>query len=104
MVTAGQIHPISFDSFAAMAAHLDRWAANALTNFGPRSQALLMSYEINCRVAGAETWRLVPSSEPGRPGDEHGYPVRVPITTSAVEPDPFVGASRPARAIVERWE
>jgi hypothetical protein len=121
---ARQVRPISFDSFAAMAGHLDRWAANALTNpeqwqavlvdsyawldFAPRNQALLMSYEINGPAAGAETWRLVPSSEPGRPcavrADEHGYPVRVPITTSGVEPDPFVGGTRPTRAVVERWE
>jgi hypothetical protein len=121
---ARQIRPISFDSFAAMAGHLDRWAANALTNpeqwqaalvdshawldFAPRNQALLLSYEINGPAAGAETWRLVPSSEPGRPcavrADEHGYPVRMPITTRGVEPDPFVGGTRPTRAVVERWE
>jgi hypothetical protein len=123
-VMARQVRPISFDSFAAMAGHLDRWAANALTNpeqweaalidshawldFAPRNQALLMSYGINGPAAGAETWRLVPSGEPGRPcavrADEHGYPVRVPITTSGVEPDPFVGGTRPTRAVVERWE
>jgi hypothetical protein len=121
---ARQIRPISFDSFAVMAGHLDQWAANSLTNpeqwqaalvdshawldFAPRNQALLMSYGINGPAAGAETWRLVPSSEPGRPcavrADEHGYPVRVPITTSGVEPDPFVGGTRPTRAVVERWE
>ena len=121
---ARQIRPISFDSFAAMAGHLDRWAATVLTSpdqwqtalidshawldFAPRNQALLMSYQINGPAAGAETWRLVPSNEPGRPcavrADEHGYPVRVPITTSGVEPDPFVGGTRPTRAVVERWE
>ena len=45
---------------------------------------LLLSYSINGPAAGAETWRLVPSSEPGRPcavrAGENGLPVRVPIT------------------------
>lgn len=119
-----QLRPISFDSYGAMAGHLDRWAANALKtpeqwqqalveshdwlDYAPRNQVLLLSYSINGPAAGAETWRLVPSSEPGRPcavrAGEHGYPVRVPITTSGVEPDPFVGGTRPTRALVERWE
>ena len=39
-----QIRPISFDSFAAMAGHLDRWAANALTNPEQWQAALIDSH------------------------------------------------------------
>lgn len=121
---ARNLRPISFESFAAMAGHLDRWAAHSLTSpeawqaalvdshdwldYAPRNQVLLISYGINGPAAGAETWRLVPSSEPGREcavrAGEHGYPVRVPITTAGREPDPFVGGTRPTRAQVDRWE
>ena len=121
---ARQLRPINFESFASMAGHLDRWAAQSLTSpeawqaalvdshdwldYAPRNQVLLISYGINGPAAGAETWRLVPSSEPGREcavrAGEHGFPVRVPITTAGREPDPFVGGTRPTRAQVERWE
>ena len=121
---ARQLRPISFESYGAMAGHLDRWAASSLTSpeawqqalidshewldFAPRNQALLISYGINGPAAGAETWRLVPSSEPGREcavrAGENGFPVRVPITTVGREPDPFVGGTRPTRSQVERWE
>lgn len=120
---AAQFTPIRFETFADMATHLDRWAARTLTSpeawqaaivgshdwieFAPRNQALLISYGIIGPAAGAETWRLVPS-EDGRGcavrAGEHGYPVRVPITTSGIEPDPFVGGNRRTRAQVERWE
>ena len=121
---AAQTRPIRFGSFAEMAGHLDRWAARTLTTpeawevalvgshdwleFAPRNQALLLSYEIDGPAAGMETWRFVPSMENGRGcgirAGEHGYPIRVPITTGGMEPDPFVGGTRPTRSQVERWE
>ena len=106
-----------------MAGHLDRWAASSLTDsvawesalvgshmwleFAPRNQLLLLSYGISGPAAGAETWRFVESAEGrgcGVRAGEHGFPVRVPITTGGVEPDPFVGGTRPSRSMVERWE
>ena len=120
---AVQLRPISFGSYAEMAGHLDRWAARTLTTpeaweaalvgshawleFAPRNQVLLLSYGIDGPVAGAETWRFVPSTEGrgcGVRAGEHGFPVRVPITTGGREPDPFVGGTRPTRSHVERWE
>ncbi len=72
-----QIRPISFDSFAATAGHLDRWAANALTKpgavvgrarrFGRRARfrlrnpALFLAYEIDGPAAGAKTSAAVNS-------------------------------------------
>jgi hypothetical protein len=121
---AVQLRPIRFGSYAEMASHLDRWAARSLTDpeaweaalvgsrdwleFAPRNEILLLSYEIDGPAAGAETWRFVPSADGGRGcgvrAGEHGYPVRVPITTGGTEPDPFVGGTRPTRSHVERWE
>ena len=121
---ARQAQRIRFDTFAEMAAHLDRWAGASLTNpdawqavlvgsqswldYSARNQALLASYRADGPVAGTETWRLVPSTEPDRGcavrAGEHGYPVRVPITTGGAEPDPYLGGTRPTRAAVERWE
>lgn len=121
---ARQAQRIQFDTFADMAAHLDRWAGAALTDpgaweavllgsqswldYSARNQALLASYGADGPVAGTETWRLVPSTEPDRGcavrAGEHGYPVRVPITTGGAEPDPYLGGTRPTRAAVERWE
>ncbi|MBI5738860.1 MAG: hypothetical protein HY997_23610 [Mycolicibacterium neoaurum] len=121
---ARQSQRISFESFADMAAHLDRWAASSLTtpaawedvlvgaqswlDYSARNQVLLASYGADGPVAGVETWRLVPSTHEGRGcavrAGEHGYPVRVPVTTGGTEPDPYVGGSRPTRAAVERWE
>ena len=118
------LRPISFDSFASMAGHLNRWAAQTLTSpeawqaalveshtwldFAPRNQVLMISYATDGPACGAETWRLIPSSEAGRGcavrAGEHGYPIRVPITTNGHEPDPFVGGTRPTRSHVERWE
>ena len=121
---ARQAQRISFATFADMAAHLDRWAAASLTtpdawtavlvdsqswlDYSARNQALLASYGADGPVAGTETWRLVPSTDADRScavrGGEHGYPVRVPITTGGAEPDPYLGGTRPTRAAVERWE
>ncbi|MGQ0433076.1 MAG: hypothetical protein ACT452_11800 [Microthrixaceae bacterium] len=121
---ARQSHRISFATFAEMAAHLDRWAdatlvtpeawaatlvdAQSWLDYSARNQALLASYGADGPVAGTETWRLVPSTEPDRPcvvrAGEHGYPVRVPVTTGGHEPDPYLGGTRPTRAAVERWE
>ena len=117
-------HRISFSTFGDMAAHLDRWAAENLdgreawgdavvssqhwSDYSARNQVLLASYRVDGPVAGAETWRLVPSSTLGREcavrAGEHGYPVRVPITTGGQEPDPYLGGLRPTRSAVERWE
>ena len=114
----------SFPTFQAMAAHLDRWAETTLTgperweetladtrswlDYSARNQILLASYGADGPVAGAETWRLVPSTTEGRGcavrAGEHGYPVRVPVTTGGTEPDPYLGGHRPTRAAVERWE
>ena len=121
---ARQSQRISFETFADMAAHLDRWAATSLTSpaawedalvgtqswldYSARNQVLLASYGVDGPVAGPETWRLVPSTHEDRGcavrAGEHGHPVRVPITTGGTEPDPYVGGSRPTRAAVERWE
>ncbi|MFZ6003046.1 MAG: hypothetical protein ACOYXM_03865 [Actinomycetota bacterium] len=121
---ARQGQRIHFATFAEMAAHLDRWAGSSLTDpdswqdvlvgsqswldYSARNQALLASYGADGPVAGTETWRLVPSTEPDRGcavrTGEHGYPVRVPITTGGAEPDPYLGGTRPTRAAVEQWE
>lgn len=115
---------IAFATFQAMAAHLDAWAATALAepdgwsqalvdsqswlDYSARNQILLASYGADGPVAGTETWRLVPSTTEGRScavrAGEHGYPVRVPVTTGGTEPDPYVGGHRPTRAAVDRWE
>ena len=107
-----------------MASHLDAWASSSLTDpvawedalvgaqswldYSARNQVLLASYGADGPVAGVETWRLVPSTHEDRGcavrSGEHGYPVRVPITTGGTEPDPYLGGSRPTRAAVERWE
>ncbi len=115
---------IEFPSLQAMTAHLDRWAATSLAtpeqwedalvdsrswlDYSARNQVLLASYGVDGPVAGPETWRLVPSTTEGRGcairAGEHGYPVRVPITSGGTEPDPYLGGHRPTRAAVERWE
>jgi len=115
---------IEFATFGAMAAHLDTWAGTGLNDaagwedalmmsrawqdYSARNQILLVSYGADGPVAGPETWRLVPSTMEGRScavrAGEHGYPVRVPVTTGGTEPDPYVGGHRPTRAAVERWE
>jgi len=115
---------IAFATFQAMAAHLDAWAATTLADpdgwsqalvdsqswldYSARNQILLASYGADGPVAGTETWRLVPSTTEGRGcavrAGEHGYPVRVPVTTGGAEPDPYLGGHRSTRAAVERWE
>jgi hypothetical protein len=115
---------VEFRTRDDMAAHLDRWAATELTtpaawkqvlvgsrawlDYSARNEVLLASYGVDGPVAGAETWRLVPSTHEGRPcavrAGEHGHPVRVPVTTGGAEPDPYLGGTRPTRAAVERWE
>ncbi|HZA82585.1 MAG TPA: hypothetical protein VFC13_14125 [Actinomycetes bacterium] len=115
---------VEFTTFLEMATHLDGWAADRLTDSAPwedvlvgsqawldysaRNQVLLASYGAEGAVAGAETWRLVPSTTEGRGcavrAGERGYPVRVPVTTGGSEPDPYLGGHRPTRATVSRWE
>lgn len=115
---------ISFESASDLARHFNAWAAVSLTtpeewtdvlvasrqwlDYSARNQMLLTSYGVDGPVAGAETWRLVPSTTEGRPcavrAGEHGWPVRVPITSGGTEPDPYLGGNRPSRARVERWE
>lgn len=115
---------IEFPTLQAMTAHLDRWARSDLTSpeawadaligsrawldYSSRNQVLLASYGVDGPVAGPETWRLVPSTVEDRGcavrAGEHGYPVRVPITSGGTEPDPYLGGQRPTRAAVERWE
>jgi len=107
---------LGFDGVGELVAHLDRWAArdlqtpeqwaDALTSstawldYSPRNQVLLASYGASGPVAGAETWRLVPSTHDARTcsvrAGEHGYPVRVPITPSAPSrgPTPMRAADR----------
>ncbi|MGQ0433193.1 MAG: hypothetical protein ACT452_12390, partial [Microthrixaceae bacterium] len=121
---ARQSQRISFDTFADMATHLDRWATASLTtpaswevaligaqswlDYSARNQVLLASYGADGPVAGPGTWRLGHYTHDDRGSavraGEHGYPVRVPITTGGTEPDPYLGGSRPTRAAVERWE
>ncbi|MGE3448827.1 MAG: hypothetical protein AB7H92_14745 [Microbacteriaceae bacterium] len=115
---------LEFPTFTSMAAHLDRWAethlasptgwedalslSRAWLDYSARNQILLASYGVDGPVAGPETWRLVPSTTEGRGcavrAGEHGWPVRVPVTTGGTEPDPYLGGHRPTRAAVERWE
>jgi hypothetical protein len=121
---ARQRERIEFRTLADMVAHLDRWAdrtlrdadawtgvlldSQAWRDYSARNQVLLASYGADGPVAGVETWRLVPSTTPDRScavrTGEHGYPVRVPVTTGGSEPDPYLGGTRPTRAQVERWE
>src|SRR5262249_12367869 len=117
--------PIQLASAREVNTHLDHWANERLadpddwvrallgvrdwrgTPPPPRTQVLLASYGATGPVAGIETWRLVPSHDGGacaiRSG-EHGLPVRVPITTTAAEPDPHLGRARPTQAAVAGWE
>jgi hypothetical protein len=116
-------NPISFDSGRAVNAWLDQWAGDHLrdpddwqqaldltrdwSDYSPRNQLLLASYRATGPVAGLETWHLVPSRDGAtcavRSG-EHALPVRVPIPTSATEPDPHLGGVRPTQAAVAGWE
>lgn len=115
---------LSFESASDMARHLNGWSALSLTgpeqwsdalvasrqwlDYSARNQVLLASYGVDGPVAGQETWRLVPSTSNGRPcavrAGEHGWPVRVPITTGGSEPDPYLGGTRLSRSRTERFE
>jgi hypothetical protein len=115
---------IEFRGFDDMARHLNAWAATSLIapdqwsdallaaqhwlDYSGRNQVLLASYGVDGPVAGQETWRLVPSTTPDRPcavrAGEHGWPVRVPITTGGSEPDPYLGGARPSRSRTDRFE
>lgn len=115
---------LEFDNAAAMVAHLDRWAQHALADpagwedalmvtrswldYSARNELLLASYGVSGPVAGRATWQLVASTTEGRGCDvragEHGWPVRVPVTTGGSEPDPYLGGHRPTRAAVDRFE
>ena len=73
--------------------------AQSWLDYSARNQVLLASYGADGPVAGPETWRLVPSTTEDRGcavrAGEHGYPVRVPVTTGGTEPDPYLGGSPP---------
>lgn len=115
--------PIHLTSGREVNSHLDRWAGERLAtaddwaeavaatrdwlDYSPRNELLLASYGAHGPVAGIETWRLVPAPDGGGcvvRGGEHGLPVRVPITSTAVEPDPHIGGARPTEAAVQGWE
>jgi len=103
--------------------YLDQWAGDYLSSperwsqllaasrdwadYSARNQLLLAAHGAVGPVAGIETWRLVPSADGHtcavRSG-EHGLPVRVPVTTARLEPDPHVGRARPTQAAVDGWE
>jgi hypothetical protein len=124
LVVARNPRRIAFESATDMGRHLNGWSATSLTapeqwadalvasrqwlDYSARNQVLLASYGVDGPVAGQETWRLVPSTTDGRPcavrAGEHGWPVRVPITTGGSEPDPYLGGARPSRARTERFE
>jgi hypothetical protein len=115
--------PILLASARDVNTHLDRWTEEHLTDpaqwqavldlsrdwsdYSARNQLLLASYSATGPVAGIETWRLVPARDTGncavRSG-EHAFPVRVPVTTTANEPDPHLGGVRPTAAAVQGWE
>jgi hypothetical protein len=115
---------ITFETAGDMARHLNAWSATSLNtpeewadalvaaqqwlDYSARNQVLLASYGVDGPVAGQETWRLVPSTTEGRPcavrAGEHGWPVRVPITTGGSEPDPYLGGTRPSRSRTDRFE
>jgi len=115
--------PIRLATARDVNVHLDRWATDRLTDpdqwrtvldvtrdwsdYSARNQLLLASYGATGPVAGLETWRLVPARDAGtcavRAG-EHALLVRVPVTTTAGEPDPHLGGARPTAAAVQGWE
>lgn len=121
---ARQSRAIGFSTYGEMASHLDRWARSDLgdperwtealrasswwLDYSARNQLLLASYGAAGPVAGPETWRLVTSTQPGRPcairAGEHGYPVRVPVTGAGTEPDPHLGGARRTRAATDDFE
>lgn len=115
--------PIHLKSGRDVNTHLDTWASERIASaqdwaevlaatrdwldYSPRNELLLASYGAHGPVAGIETWRLVPTLDGNGcvvRGGEHGLPVRVPITTSAIEPDPHLGGARPTQGAVQGWE
>lgn len=121
--------PIVFpnDDPAPMLTHLDRWAADTVTDaavwgsmvercglwadYSPRNQILLASYGIATPVAGSVTWEQVPSREAGRPcavrAGENGLPVRVPVDTTvntAPSSRSRHGQRSTRTAVSHRWE
>jgi hypothetical protein len=103
--------------------HRDAWAERVLVDpvqweatltstgswseYSAANQLLLASYGAEGAVAGAETWRMVPSID-GRTcairHGEHGLPVRVPIVAPSTDPDPHLGGQRPTRTAAAGWE
>ena len=89
-----------FDHLAGWARHAltssDEWARAVeatgwWTDLSPRNQVLLASYPtVAGPVAGAATWATVASVDPDRQcvprAGEHGYPLRVPVTTTRSGP------------------
>ncbi len=116
-------HHIQLASGRDVNRYLDDWAEGHLisaerwrglldltrdwVDYSARNQILLAAHGAVGAVAGIETWRLVPSADGHtcavRSG-EHGLPVRVPVTTGALEPDPHVGRARPTQSAVVGWE
>ena len=101
--------PVVFDDNdpRPMFDHLAAWARQALvspdgwaqaveatgwwTDLSPRNQVLLASYRtVAGPVAGPATWATVASLDPDRHpvprAGEHGYPIRVPVTTTRSGP------------------
>ena len=116
-------HHIELASGRDVNRYLDDWAEGHLVSaerwqglldlspdwvdYSARNQVLLAAHGAVGPVAGIETWRLVPAADGHtcavRSG-EHGLPVRVPVTTGALEPDPHVGRARPTQSSVAGWE
>lgn len=116
-------HHIQLASGRDVNRYLDDWAEGHLisaerwqglldlsrdwVDYSARNQILLAAHGAVGAVAGIETWRLVPSADGHtcavRSG-EHGLPVRVPVTTGALEPDPHVGRARPTQSSIAGWE
>ena len=117
-------HHIQLASGRDVNRYLDDWAEGHLisaerwqglldltrdwVDYSARNQILLAAHGAVGPVAGIETWRLVPSADRTSPcairSGEHGLPVRVPVTTGALEPDPHVGRARPTQSAVAGWE
>src|SRR5690606_24268137 len=115
-------HHIQLASGRDVNRYLDDWAEGHLisaerwhglldlsrdwVDYSARNQLLLAAHGAVGAVAGIETWRLVPSADGHtcavRSG-EHGLPVRVPVTTGALEPDPHVGRARPTQSAIAGW-
>jgi hypothetical protein len=120
MLSPGQIRLVDAK---AVNRHRDQWAERVLVDpvqweatltstrswseYSAANQLLLASYGAEGAVAGAETWRMVPSID-GRTcairQGEHGLPVRVPVVAPSTDPDPHLGGQRPTRTAAAGWE